>query len=76
MILKCFLVTKDCGDGTINVNLFGDKQQCLDNLRVTEEELEEENFYETGQITETEIEVDVIDGKLVLLNGFKLNLYQ
>ncbi len=76
MKIKCFLATKDCGDGTIDVNLFGTRQECLDNLGVTEEDLEEENFYETGQITETEIEVQAVDGILHILNGFKLNLYQ
>jgi hypothetical protein len=64
MKIKLFLAATDGQDGSYTVTLFNTKQEALDDLEKTEEELNEGCFYEDGQIQEMEIEIDE-NGKLL-----------
>ena len=75
MTINCFLTKKDCGDGTVTICLFKTRQECLDKLNRTEEQLEEGDTYNDGCIEEVSLEVEAINGVLCLKKGFNINIY-
>jgi hypothetical protein len=68
--LKCFAVLKDCGDGSQSCSLVASKEDALESLDRTEEELKEGCFYEDGAYKEVTMKFDFTDGKLTLIDGF------
>lgn len=65
MKIKLILAASDGGDGSIKVNLVNTREEALEILERTEEQMNDKNhcFYDDGLIEEIELEIE--DGKLV-----------
>lgn len=63
MKLNVWLTYRDCMDGSSFVTIQNTKEEALEELGSTEEELSTGDVYEHGYMEEVEIEIE--DGKLV-----------
>ena len=70
MKLKLWLYSSDGGNGSFNVGLVNTKEEALEKLDRTEEEIEDGCFYDDGIIQE--IELDIENEKLV--KAFYINI--
>ncbi len=64
MKVTVFATYTDGQDGSFSVSLHGTKEEALEDLGKTEEELEEGNIYEDGAMEELNLEFDE-NGKLI-----------
>lgn len=72
MKCKVSVAVKDLGDGSQSVCIFNTREEGLEYLNRTEEELEEGNSYDDGILVDTEMEFELIDGNLLLKTPFKM----
>lgn len=63
MKLNIWLTYSDSQDGSYYVTIHNEKQEALERLNRTEEQLKEGDVYNDGYMTEIEIEIE--NGKLV-----------
>jgi hypothetical protein len=63
MKINLWLTSKDCGDGSYTVSIVNTKEEALEILDRTEEQLSEGNTYEDGYLEEITLELDE-NGKL------------
>ena len=68
--LKCFAVLRDCGDGSQACSIVPTKEDALESLDRTEEQLADNCFYEDGCYKEVTMEFELTDGVLSLTDGF------
>lgn len=64
MKIKLWVSAKDMGDGSVSVCIINTKEEALDKLNRTEEEVENGCFYEDGMFEEILLDIDE-NGKLV-----------
>ena len=57
-LVNLVLSAKDCGDGSITVELHNTKEEALTSLNRTEQQLEDGCFYDDGMIEEITLELD------------------
>jgi len=69
--IKLWLSASDGGDGSINVNLNNTKEEALEAINSTEEEIENGCFYDNGLIEEIELSFDE-NGQLT--ESFHINI--
>lgn len=58
MILKVTAAYKDGGDGGFSIRFFNTRQEGLDNLGRTEEELAKGNEYDDGALVDLNFDID------------------
>ena len=58
MKIKLSIAYRDAGDGSFSLRLFPTREMALNQLGVTEEQLELGDYYEDGAIEEVELEID------------------
>jgi len=68
--LNCFAVLRDCGDGSQACSIVATKEDALESLDRTQEQLDEECFYEDGCYRQVTMKFELTDGVLKLTDGF------
>lgn len=58
MKIKLWLATSDGQDGSFNVDLYNTKEEALESLDRTEQEVKKGSFYEDGIIEQIELDID------------------
>ena len=58
MELNLFLTYRDCGDGSYSITIQNTKEEALDTLGSTEEEVKTGNVYDYGYMQEIKVEIE------------------
>lgn len=69
-----WLTGKDLQDGSIGVCLFNTREEALESLDRTLEELDNGCFYDDGSLEEVNLEFKEVDGKLQLVEPYSTDL--
>ena len=72
MKINLCLSASDCGDGSFSVFLHNTKEEALENLNRTEEQLENGCFYDDGMIQNISLDIDE-NGKLLVPFGINID---
>ncbi len=64
MIFRAFIAMQDNGDGSQGVFIGNSREECLEHLDRTEEQLEDGTYYDDGIIIEREFNLEELDETL------------
>lgn len=71
--LKLFAACSDGGDGSVSVTLVNSREEALEHLDRTEEELEEGCFHDDGSIEKVNVTLIEDEGKWILKDSVTIS---